>query len=64
MTWGMFPHGFITVKVYVFWHFIICITSFTGNTMVSAANPWLMCSYHGISIVTMFFFVVKHDLFS
>ncbi len=27
--------------------------------MLSVAKPWLICGYHGLSIVTMFFFVVK-----
>ncbi len=25
------------------------------KTMVSVANPWLICGYHGLTIETMFF---------
>ncbi len=26
--------------------------------MISVAKPWLICGYHGLTIVTMFFFAL------
>ncbi len=29
-----------------------------GYTMVSVAKPWLICSYHGLTILTMVVFLI------